>query len=111
MVRLGIRALIGRISRRQTTSVPSTHRIPIMVYSYAAPFETGKLKVSDVHSLQLVSFSLALQPPFPPAFLFYVVCLTCANSYEVSGNRDGAPGAFHASPGYPASTSALTAVN
>jgi hypothetical protein len=41
-----------------------------MVYSYAAPFESAKLKVSDVHSLQLVSSSLALQPPFPPAFLF-----------------------------------------
>jgi hypothetical protein len=26
-----------------------------MVYSYASPFETGKLKVSDVHSLQSVS--------------------------------------------------------
>jgi hypothetical protein len=27
---------------------------PTMVYSYSAPFETGKLKVSDLHSLQLV---------------------------------------------------------
>ena len=65
MVRLGIRALISRISRRQTTSVPSTAHIPIMVYSYAAPFETGKLKVSDVHSLQSVSSSS--RPPTPPS--------------------------------------------
>ncbi|KAI0300961.1 proline iminopeptidase [Russula brevipes] len=35
-----------------------------MVYSYSAPFEVGKLKVSDIHALH----------------------------YEVSGNRDGAPG-------------------
>ncbi|KAI0279698.1 proline iminopeptidase [Russula aff. rugulosa BPL654] len=38
-----------------------------MVYSYSPPFESAKLKVSDIHSLH----------------------------YEVSGNRDGAPGAFH----------------
>src|SRR6266702_3533168 len=31
---------------------------PTMVYSYSAPFETGKLKVSDVHSLQLVHYQV-----------------------------------------------------
>lgn len=55
MVRLGIRALISRISRRPSTPLNST-----MVYSYSAPFESGKLKVSDLHSLQSVS-SLFLQ--------------------------------------------------
>ncbi|KAI0250223.1 proline iminopeptidase [Lactifluus subvellereus] len=35
-----------------------------MVYSYSAPFETGKLKVSEIHTLH----------------------------YEVSGNKDGTPG-------------------
>ena len=44
----------------------------IMVYSYAAPFETGKLKVSDVHSLQSVSgFGFVF---FSPVVLG--VCLT-----------------------------------
>jgi hypothetical protein len=61
----------------------------IMVYSYAAPFETGKLNVSDVHSLQSVSG--------PPFFLFFPVVLWRVfdedDSYEVSGNKDGAPGA------------------
>lgn len=59
MVRLGIRALIGRISRRlgsASTTLPS----PTMVYSYSLPFESAKLNVSDVHSLQSV-----LSPPRP----------------------------------------------
>ena len=69
-----------------------------MVYTYSAPFETGNLKVSDVHSLQSVScLSLSRSPPprFGPFFL--VVCLLTRgghDSYEVSGNRDGAPGAY-----------------
>ena len=32
---------------------------PTMVYSYSAPFETGKLKVSEIHSLQLVQYYTA----------------------------------------------------
>jgi hypothetical protein len=56
MVRLGIRALIGRISRRLASTTP-------MVYSYSLPFESAKLKVSDIHSLQSVLSSL---PPLPP---------------------------------------------
>ncbi len=32
----------------------------IMVYSYSPPFETGKLKVSDIHTLQSVIWPLAL---------------------------------------------------
>ncbi|KAF8260022.1 proline iminopeptidase [Lactarius quietus] len=43
-----------------------------MVYSYSAPFDTGKLKVSDIHALH----------------------------YEVSGNRSGTPVIFlHGGPG------------
>ncbi|KAN0139016.1 Alpha/Beta hydrolase fold [Lactarius tabidus] len=45
---------------------------PTMVYSYSAPFETGKLKVSDLHSLH----------------------------YEVSGKKSGTPVIFlHGGPG------------
>lgn len=45
----------------------------IMVYTYSAPFETGNLKVSDVHSLQSVScLSLTFPPPLWSPFL--VVC-------------------------------------
>src|SRR5882757_2978381 len=85
MVRLGIRALIGRISGRlaSATTLPSS----AMVYSYSLPFESTKLKVSDVHSLQSVS-----------PCLFFGLSLTSEISYEVSGNKDGAPGAFHHSP-------------
>lgn len=68
-----------------------------MVYTYSAPFETGNLKVSDVHSLQSVS-CLSLSLTSPPA----LVPFSCRvlvdegghDSYEVSGNRDGAPGAY-----------------
>ena len=76
MVRLGIRALISRISRRQATPKPPTLLNSDMVYTYSAPFDTGKLKVSDVHSLQLVSSSRPPIPSIPLALLFLVVCLT-----------------------------------
>jgi hypothetical protein len=62
MVRLGIRALIARISRSRrlaSATLPS----PIMVYSYSSPFESAKLKVSDIHSLQSVLSSPPLIPP------------------------------------------------
>ena len=48
MVCLGIRSLIGRISRRLSSASTT------MVYSYSLPFESTKLKVSDIHSLQSV---------------------------------------------------------
>ena len=56
MVRLGIRALIARISGKHRLDV-STLPNPIMVYSYSPPFESAKLKVSDIHSLQSVHSS------------------------------------------------------
>jgi hypothetical protein len=93
MVRLGIRALIARISGKQRPA--STPPNPIMVYSYPPPFETGKLNVSDIHSLQSV-LSICT---------FFGLCLTWEDSYEVSGNRDGTPGAFHDSPAVPATVS------
>ena len=103
MVRLGIRALISRISRRQATPKPPTLLNSDMVYTYSAPFDTGKLKVSDVHSLQLVSSSRPPNPLHPPCSAFFGGVLnTREDSYEVSGNRDGAPGAFHGSPRCPA---------
>jgi hypothetical protein len=76
MVRLGIRALISRISRRQATPKPPTPLNSNMVYTYSAPFDTGKLKVSDVHSLQLVSSSCPPTPSSPPCSAFFVLCLT-----------------------------------
>lgn len=88
MVRLGIRALIGRISRISQRQASTPLPNPIMVYSYSPPFESAKLKVSDIHSLQLVLSSCS-----------FGRCFTWEDSYEVSGNRDGAPGAFHHSPG------------
>ena len=121
MVFSGVRALIARQIRRigarsRTTAtaasgpgpaIPTSAPTPqgetvfpypsvvdlapsIMVYSYAAPFETGKLKVSDVHSLQSVSgpFGILI---FLPAVLWLV--FDEDDSYEVSGNKDGAPGA------------------
>lgn len=84
MVRFGIRALIARISRGRHAASST-----LMVYSYSPPFESAKLKVSDIHSLQSVHSS---HTPF--------LSLTFEDSYEVSGNKDGAPGAFHHSPGY-----------
>ena len=86
MVISGIRALIVRqISRirrgsqaqarsrtgptpQGSTASPSWHpdlsvvqvAPSIMVYSYSPPFETGKLKVSDIHTLQSVIWPLAL---------------------------------------------------
>jgi hypothetical protein len=98
-------SVISRISRfRHATSEPSTLPIQNMVYSYSPPFQSGKLKVSDTHSLQSVSSSR----PHLCFVCFFGLCLTWKDSYEVSGNRDGAPGAFHDSPGYPASNSGLS---
>ena len=57
-----------------------------MVYSYSAPFETGKLSVSDIHTLQSDTL---------PHFHFLVhVPDVVEDSYEVSGTRDGTPGAL-----------------
>ena len=64
-----------------------------MVYTYSAPFETGFLKVSDIHSLQSVSTPPLLSSPALISFSCRVLVDEGDNdSYEVSGNKDGAPG-------------------
>src|SRR5712672_1038372 len=72
MVLSGVRVLvsrqIGRIARLRRRSRPNQPETPppffalpsppIMVHSYSAPFDVGKLKVSDIHTLQSVSQTL-----------------------------------------------------
>ena len=82
MVRLGIRALISRITRRQPTHKPPTPLDSNMVYSYSAPFDTGKLKVSDIHSLQSVPSS-RFPYPFPLAFLLLTREKTATRFQEI----------------------------
>jgi hypothetical protein len=48
------RATSSTIGQRGQSYRSFTAQSTTMVYTYSAPFETGKLKVSNIHSLQLV---------------------------------------------------------
>ena len=93
-------SILPTLAPRDRAVSPPPHPIPsvvevapsVMVYTYSAPFETGNLKVSDIHTLQSVSCPLPLSPHI---FSCRVLVDEDDNdSYEVSGNRDGAPGAY-----------------